>query len=93
MSPNRLPSAPPEKADQLAQDAKDDAVEDSAQRSDRDEPDLDVEVVVPPKLLMKEKEKSKGIGQRRGAADIEERGRTIECMGEAEGHEDKKEPD
>lgn len=42
---------------------------------------------------MKEKKKSKGIGKRGGVVDIEERGRTIEDMGGADGHEDKKEPD
>lgn len=52
-----------------------------------------MEIREPPKLVMKEKKKSKGIGKGGGAMDIEERGRTIEDMGGADGHEDKKEPD
>lgn len=92
LSPTRLPSAP-EKAERPAKEVKDDAVKDSEQRSDRDEADLDSEMKAPPKLLMKEKKKSKGIRQGQGLANIEERGRTIECMGEGDGHDGKSEPD
>ena len=91
LSPSRLPSVPPEKADQLAQHAKGDAVGGGTQRSDKEEPDVDEEIREPPKLLMKEKKKSKGIGKKGGVVDIEERGRTIEDMGGTDGHEDKKE--